>query len=79
MFGRKCNFSSRILCSGLLIDLIEKGKLKADKSKLKKLMGSIVNKRGNVFNHEVFSVINCFNGYIVNEKVSKINKCKVQK
>lgn len=61
------------------IDLIEKGKLKADKSKLKKLMGSIVNKRGNVFNHEVFSVINCFNGYIVNEKVSKINKCKVQK
>jgi hypothetical protein len=59
------------------IDLMIEGKYKARKSKLKKLIGKLGDKRGNDFNSVVVRKLTSFDGLIVREKLSKVNGKKI--
>lgn len=59
------------------IDLIIEGKYKARKTKLKKLIGKLGDKRGNDFNSVVARKLSSFNGLIVQEKLAKVNGKKI--
>lgn len=59
------------------VDLIYNGKLNARHKKLKTLIGTISNKRGNAFNDIVAKKIESFELFIVDSKVEKINGQKL--
>ncbi len=61
-----------------LIDLILEGKFKAESKKLKSLVGTFADSRGDDFNDKVVSKLQEFNEFQVYPKVKKFNKLKVQ-
>lgn len=59
------------------VNLIMSGKYKARRSKLKRLIGKLSDKRGNDFNAAVAEKLSSIDGLIVREKLSKINGKKI--